>query len=122
MRAALTGLRLATCGAKNQMNGSVSNPIRAVNMRRTATLLFLKYFSTRYLTKWVEMAQRTGPEKAKASQDIDIRLKGTSKNCHRSAGAPSLPANDSALFSFRFCVVHPKDVRDCQLQQFFEVP
>jgi hypothetical protein len=75
MRAALTGLRLATCGAKNQMNGSVSNPIRAVNMRRTATLLFLKYFSTRYLSKWVEMAQRTGPEKAKASQDIDIRLK-----------------------------------------------
>jgi hypothetical protein len=27
-----------------------------------------------------------------------------------------------ALFSFRFCVVHPKDVHDCQLQQFFEVP
>src|SRR5664280_1103469 len=71
MRAALTGLRLATCGAKNQMNGSVSNPISAVNMRRTATLLFLKYFSTRYLSKWVETAQRTGPEKAKASQDID---------------------------------------------------
>src|ERR1019366_5805971 len=75
MRAALTGLRLATCGAKNQMNGSVSNPISAVNMRRTATLLFLKYFSTRYLSKWVETAQRTGPEKAKASQDIDVKLK-----------------------------------------------
>jgi hypothetical protein len=54
------------------MNGSVSNPISAVNMRRTATLLFLKYFSTRYLSKWVETAQRTGPEKAKASQDIDV--------------------------------------------------
>jgi len=26
------------------------------------------------------------------------------------------------LFSFRFCAVHPKDVRDCQLWQFFEVP
>src|ERR1035437_6214467 len=50
------------------------------------------------------------------------RLKGTSNNCHRSSGAPSLPANDSALFSFRFCAVHPKDVRDCQLWQFFEVP
>ena len=72
MRAALTGLRLATCGAKNQMNGSVSNPISAVNMRRTATLLFLKYFSTRYLSKWVETAQRTGPEKAKVSQGIDV--------------------------------------------------
>ena len=57
------------------MNGSVSNPISAVNMRRTATLLFLKYFSTRYLSKWVETAQRTGPEKAKASQDIDVKLK-----------------------------------------------
>src|SRR5450759_733149 len=49
-------------------------------------------------------------------------LKGTSNNCHRSSGAPSLPVNDSALFSFRFCAVHPKDVRDCQLWQFFEVP
>ena len=51
-----------------------------------------------------------------------FRHKGTSNNCHRSSGAPSLPANDSALFSFRFCAVHPKDVRDCQLWQFFEVP
>jgi len=38
-------------------------------------------------------------------------LMGTSNNCHRSSGAPNLPANDSALFSFRFCAVHPKDVR-----------
>src|ERR1039458_3973093 len=48
--------------------------------------------------------------------------KGTSNNCHRSSGAPNLPANDSALFSFRFCTVHPKDVRDCQLRQLFEAP
>jgi hypothetical protein len=26
------------------------------------------------------------------------------------------------LFSFRFCAVHPKDVRDSQLRQLFEVP
>ena len=52
----------------------------------------------------------------------DLGLKGTSKNCHRSSGAPNLPANDSALFSFRFCAVHQKDARVCQLQQFFEVP
>jgi hypothetical protein len=26
------------------------------------------------------------------------------------------------LFSFRFCAVHLKDVRDCRLWQFFEVP
>jgi hypothetical protein len=26
------------------------------------------------------------------------------------------------LFSFRFCAVHPKDVRDFQLRQLFEVP
>jgi hypothetical protein len=48
--------------------------------------------------------------------------KGTSNNCHRLSGASNLPANDSALFSFRFCAVHPKDVSDCQLWQFFEVP
>src|ERR1035437_3969334 len=47
---------------------------------------------------------------------------GTSNNCHQSSGAPNLPANDSALFSFRFYAVHPKDVRDCQLRQLFEVP
>jgi hypothetical protein len=47
---------------------------------------------------------------------------GTSNNCHRSLGAPNLPANDSALFSFRFSAVHPKDVRDSQLRQLFEVP
>jgi hypothetical protein len=50
------------------------------------------------------------------------RLKGTSNNCHRSSGAPNLPTNDSALFSFRFCAVHPKDLRDSQLLQLFEVP
>src|SRR5450759_1281344 len=48
--------------------------------------------------------------------------KGTSNNCHRSSGAPNLPTNDSALFSFRFCAVHPKDLRDSQLRQLFEVP
>jgi hypothetical protein len=53
---------------------------------------------------------------------LEANLKGTSNNCHRSSGAPNLPANDSALFSFRFCVVHPKDVRDSQLRQLFEVP
>jgi hypothetical protein len=49
-------------------------------------------------------------------------LEGTSNNCHRSSGAPNLPTNDSALFSFRFCAVHPKDLRDSQLRQLFEVP
>jgi hypothetical protein len=49
-------------------------------------------------------------------------LMGTSNNCHRSSGTSNLLANDSALFSFRFCAVHPKDVRDCQLRQLFEVP
>ena len=53
---------------------------------------------------------------------IDACLKGTSNNCHQSSGAPNLPTNDSALFSFRFRAVHPKDVRDCQLRQLFEVP
>jgi hypothetical protein len=60
-----------------------------------------------------------------ASYDTGVRaekLMGTSNNCHRSSGAPNLPSNDSALFSFRFCAVHPKDVRESQLRQLFEVP
>ena len=52
----------------------------------------------------------------------DIGLKGTSNNCPRLSGTPNLPTNDSALFSFRFCAVHPKDVRDCLPRQLFEVP
>src|ERR1039458_6427243 len=47
---------------------------------------------------------------------------GTSNNCPRLSGTPNLPTNDSALFSFRFCAVHPKDVRDCLPRQLFEVP
>jgi hypothetical protein len=50
------------------------------------------------------------------------RHMGTSNNRRRSSGAPNLPVNDSALFSFRFCAVHPKEVRDCHLRLFFEVP
>ena len=51
-----------------------------------------------------------------------VKVEGTSNNCPRLSGTPNLPTNDSALFSFRFCTVHPKDVRDCQLRQLFEVP
>ena len=49
-------------------------------------------------------------------------LMGTSNNCPRASGTPNLPVNDSALFSFRFCAVHPKDARDCLPRQLFEVP
>src|ERR1039457_5350696 len=51
-----------------------------------------------------------------------LSLKGTSNNCPRASGTPNLPVNDSALFSFRFCAVHPKDARDCLPRQLFEVP
>src|ERR1035437_5799481 len=53
---------------------------------------------------------------------LQKRLKGTSNNCPRLSGTPNLPTNDSALFSFRFCAVHPKDVRNCLPRQLFEVP
>jgi hypothetical protein len=49
-------------------------------------------------------------------------FEGTSKNCHRSSAAANLLANDSGLFPFRFCAVHPKDAGDCKPQEFFEVP
>ena len=52
------------------MNGSITTPIKAVNNRSTATLLSLKKRSTRYLSKWTEIAHSTGPEKAKNSQDM----------------------------------------------------
>jgi hypothetical protein len=48
--------------------------------------------------------------------------KGTSKNHHRSRAAWNLLANDSGLFPFRFCAVHPKDAGDCKPLQYFEVP
>src|SRR3984957_15524563 len=51
-----------------------------------------------------------------------INHMGTSKNQHRSSGAPKLLANDSGLFPFRFYAVHPKDAGDPKPQQFFEVP
>src|ERR1035437_9424648 len=49
-------------------------------------------------------------------------IKGTSNNCNQSSGPPNLPAKVYALFLFRFYAVPPKDVRDCQLRQLFEVP
>src|SRR5581483_11384605 len=52
------------------MKGSAISPISAVKTRNTATLLVLKYFSTRYLSRCVESAHSTGPEKAKNNQDI----------------------------------------------------
>ena len=52
------------------MNGSATSPITAVNTSSTATLLSLKYLSTRYLSKCVEIAHSTGPEKAKTIHDI----------------------------------------------------
>jgi hypothetical protein len=55
-------------------------------------------------------------------ETVAANLMGTSNNCHRSSDAPNLTANDSALFSFRFCAVHPKDVRNCPPRQLFEVP
>ncbi len=43
MSAAFARPTSATPGAKTQMNGSVSKPIRAVKTSRTATSLSLKY-------------------------------------------------------------------------------
>src|ERR1700683_2232573 len=74
MTAMAPTLRLVTPGWKYQMKGSISRPTKAVKTSNTATLLSLKKRSTRYLSKCTEMAQRTGPEKAKKSQDILFTL------------------------------------------------
>src|SRR3974377_1010388 len=62
---------LVMLGSKNQMNGNSSSPMNAVNSSCTATPLCLKSRSTRYLSKCTEIAQSTGPENAKRTQDID---------------------------------------------------
>jgi transposase len=49
-------------------------------------------------------------------------VKGTSKNWSYRSSATKLPANDSALFPFRFTDVHSETVRDRRRNQFFEVP
>jgi hypothetical protein len=58
------------------MSGSVSTPIKAVNSSSTAVSLCLKYCSTKYLSKCVEIAHSTGPENAKTSQDISFAALG----------------------------------------------
>src|SRR5947207_8927285 len=58
------------------MNGRASTPIKAVNSSSTAVSLCLKYCSTRYLSKCVEIAHSTGPENAKTSQDIGLAALG----------------------------------------------
>src|SRR6202167_1540689 len=70
MTAMAPTLRLVTPGWKYQMKGSISRPTKAVKTSNTATLLSLKNRSTRYLSKCTEMAQSTGPENAKKTQDI----------------------------------------------------
>src|ERR1019366_7847084 len=62
------------------------------------------------------------PFEATLGQAQANKLKGTSNNCRPSSGAPNLSGNDSALFPVRFYAVHPKEVRDCHLRLFFEVP
>jgi len=49
------------------MKGSITTPISEVKTKSTATDECRKYFSTRYLSMWVEMAHKTGPEKANRS-------------------------------------------------------
>jgi hypothetical protein len=47
---------------------------------------------------------------------------GTSKNHHRSRAAWNLLANDSGLFPFGFCAVHPKDAGDCLCAELSSMP
>src|ERR1700750_2699560 len=58
------------------MTGRAMTPSRAVKTISTAVSLCRKYLSTRYLSMWVEMAQRIGPEKAKG-RDMNYDLPGT---------------------------------------------
>ena len=59
-----------TRGLKKPMKGSASTATTAVKTIKTAVSLSRKYFSTRYLSMWVETAQDSGPRMAKSNHDI----------------------------------------------------
>src|SRR5215472_7254471 len=75
------------------MNGNSTTPIDAVNTSSTATLLSLKKRSTRYLSRCTEIAQSTGPDSAKGSQDIGMAIAFCSslraKRSNPGAGTPT---------------------------------
>jgi hypothetical protein len=50
------------------------------------------------------------------------KTNGTSRNCRLPSRAAKLPANDSALFPFRFIGVRPREAQDRRQEQVFEVP
>src|SRR5215510_13926404 len=64
----LLASRVRTEGSNAAITGINTSPISAVKTTRTATSVSLKKRSTRYLSKCVEMAHKTGPENAKTSQ------------------------------------------------------
>src|SRR5262249_32333557 len=70
MRQAPAASTSITSGTKNQMTGRSSTPASAVKTSSAPGLLSLKYRSSRYLSKWVDMAHSTGPQKANAIQVI----------------------------------------------------
>ena len=89
-------------GSKKAMNGRLSSPMKAVNKRNTATSLCLKYLSTRYLSKCVETAHRTGPEKANRSQVIGRdSANGGGQPQTEKAGASEKKAGQRQMLTFR---------------------
>ena len=60
--------RVRTDGSSAAITGISKSPISAVKTTSTATSVSLKKRSTRYLSRCVEMAHKTGPENAKTSQ------------------------------------------------------
>src|SRR5215467_14541636 len=68
INAMLSASRASTAGSNAAITGISKSPISAVKTTRTATSVSLKKRSTRYLSKCVEIAHKTGPESAKTSQ------------------------------------------------------
>ena len=65
------------------MKGSATRLVTPVNTSSTAGWTRLKYRSTRYLSKCVEMAHKTGPENAKKTQEADIEQKTAGEGAKR---------------------------------------
>src|SRR5215475_5515944 len=74
INAMLLRSRFRTEVSNAAISGINRSPISAVKTTRTATSVSLKKRSTRYLSKWVEMAHKTGPENAKKSQLMKSHL------------------------------------------------
>src|SRR5258707_7262649 len=108
--ATLPASRVRTDGSNAAITGINKRPISAVKTTSTATSVSLKKRSTRYLSRCVEMAHKTGPENAKTSQLMkslygvlfayDLPAPPLARGCSRASYSPTMAAAMRAFSRF----------------------